>query len=205
MKGQTFPKLNVFNVDKLTPSNRLVHGTVTDKSILKILNNFIQKKNYIKTVPSPWKSSNVKQNISSKALYKILNQKKDIPRAKGEYSTMLIHQTDFHSDIVELLSTEVFKTHSIILSGFYLYEQNQSMMWHTNSNEPGLRLYLTYVPESKKSFFRYMDHTGEIITSYDNEGWSYRIFKPSKENPLWHCVYSDTERYSIGFRIFDNL
>ena len=91
------------------------------------------------------------------------------------------------------------------MSGYFLYEKNQAMEWHTNSDEPCLRMYFAHAPEDKKSFFRYMNHNREVKTSYDRKGWSYRLFNITKEDPLWHCVYSETDRYSIGFRIVDNL
>lgn len=72
------------------------------------------------------------------------------------------------------------------------------MGWHTNSNNPGTRIYLTYTLEAKKSFFDYVDQ-GEIIETADDEGWSCRRFHVSKEDLLWHRVRSETDRISVGF------
>ena len=109
-----------------------------------------------------------------------------------------------HKDIVRSLRS-IFDHHSIILSGRFYYRKGDFLSWHTNIREPGLRLYITHVPEGGKSFFRYQQGTGPIVTTYDKKGWSYRLFQVTEENPLWHCVYSDTDRLSIGFRIFPNL
>jgi hypothetical protein len=37
-----------------------------------------------------------------------------------------------------------------------------------------------------------------VVDSPDNKGWNIRLFNP----PVWHMVYSDCTRASIGF-IFD--
>lgn len=96
---------------------------------------------------------------------------------------------------------------SLMLSGFFLYPKGGGYMgWHTNSGAACTRVYITHAPESDKSFFRY--HSGgKYVTSWDKEGWNIRQFEVSESNkdPLWHCVYSDTKRLSIGFRINKNL
>lgn len=56
--------------------------------------------------------------------------------------------------------------------------------------------------EPGKSFFRYRDpDTHEIITSKDNE-WNVRIFEIRSDKLLWHAVYSDTNRFSLGYMIY---
>jgi hypothetical protein len=32
--------------------------------------------------------------------------------------------------------------------------------------------------------------------------WNIRIFKISRESPLWHAVYSGTNRFSLGYVIY---
>lgn len=81
-------------------------------------------------------------------------------------------------------------------------EANGYMGWHTNSNNQGYRFYCTYVREADKSFFRYRHPlTHEIITSWDKAGWTFRIFKVANEL-LWHCVFSETDRFSIGYALY---
>jgi hypothetical protein len=88
------------------------------------------------------------------------------------------------------------------LSGRIWYPRNGFMGWHTNSNNQGYRLYCTYARESDKSFFRYCDPiTNEIVTSWDRQGWNFRIFRID-EKLLWHCVYSETDRFSIGYSLY---
>lgn len=73
------------------------------------------------------------------------------------------------------------------------------MVWHTNSNVKGFRLYCSHAITEGASYFRYEDPiTGEIITSWDELGWNFRCFRTDLE-PLWHCVYSETDRISFGY------
>lgn len=82
------------------------------------------------------------------------------------------------------------------------YPSNGYMSWHTNSKAKGWRLYCSHAKEDNKSFFRYQDpKTGEIITSWDKKGWKFRIFSIN-EIDFWHCVYSETDRISLGYRFF---
>ena len=76
------------------------------------------------------------------------------------------------------------------------------MGWHTNSNTPEKRVYLVYALEDKQSFFRYYEK-GEVTTDYDNKGLTVREFNPSSKTPFfWHCVGSECDRYSFGFKLF---
>ncbi len=86
-------------------------------------------------------------------------------------------------------------------SGHFLYPPGGFMSWHTNANGYGWRLYINYVEEPGKSFFRYRDpDTGKIMTLWDKE-WNFRVFKIDPKRLFWHAVYSETNRYSFGFRI----
>ena len=52
-----------------------------------------------------------------------------------------------------------------------------------------------------KKIFRYLKN-GEIVTSYDNKGITIREFDiPEPPNYFWHCVGSECDRYSFGFKI----
>jgi hypothetical protein len=76
------------------------------------------------------------------------------------------------------------------------------MGWHTNSNNKGYRIYCTFAKESEKSFFRFRDpETEEIVTSWDKKGWNFRMFKIG-EKPIWHSVFSETDRISIGYSLY---
>lgn len=89
----------------------------------------------------------------------------------------------------------------VSVSGHFLYPPGGYMGWHTNSRVPGRRVYLSYVSEPGRSFFRYRDPTsGEVVTSWDS-GLDLRLFDIDQARPLWHAVASDTHRLSFGYRV----
>ena len=69
--------------------------------------------------------------------------------------------------------------------------------WHIDTE--GGRIYSTWA--DGESFFRYRDpETKEIITSYDKPNqWTFRVFTFT-EDPIWHCVYAEDTRISVGFK-----
>ena len=86
-------------------------------------------------------------------------------------------------------------------SGHFWYPPGGYMAWHTNNRFPGWRIYLPHTDEPGKSFFRYLDPaTDEVITSCDH-CWDVRMFRVDPQVPLWHCVYSETNRFSFGYVI----
>ena len=112
----------------------------------------------------------------------------------------------YNSKFIYFLQKKFLKS-SILLSGNFLYPKNGYMGWHTNADTPYLRCYITY-SENGDSYFKYRDPiTKEIITDKDNLGWTLRYFKISNkiDELLWHCVYSNTTRISMGYRIINNL
>jgi hypothetical protein len=93
------------------------------------------------------------------------------------------------------------ETKALGVSGRIWYPAGGYMGWHTNNDNRGHKLYCAHSREGNKSFFRYQDpETKEIITSWDKRGWNFRIFKVAEEL-LWHCVYSETDRISIGYTL----
>lgn len=104
--------------------------------------------------------------------------------------------------MINYIAKAVNKT-KLGVSGRIWYPKNGYMGWHTNNDNRGLKLYCTHARENEKSFFRYQHPISkEIITSWDKIGWNFRIFKVMDEL-LWHSVYSETDRISIGFTIID--
>ena len=87
-------------------------------------------------------------------------------------------------------------------SGHLWYPPGAYMGWHTNSKVPGWRVYVNYAEQEGRSFFRYRDpDTHEIVTLNDQQ-WNIRIFKIDRDKPLWHAVYSDTHRFSMGYMLY---
>lgn len=86
-------------------------------------------------------------------------------------------------------------------SGHFWYPRGGFMGWHTNLRKPGWRMYINYAEEENKSFLRYRDpDTQKIVTAWDKI-WNFRLFKITPLKPFWHAVYSDTNRFSLGYLI----
>lgn len=89
--------------------------------------------------------------------------------------------------------------------GNFLYPKGGYMGWHTNSDVPGLRVYMVYSPMENNSYFKYVDRTDldnpKIVTDWDDKGWTVRAFYPSglPINYLWHCIYSNEAAPRISF------
>lgn len=94
-----------------------------------------------------------------------------------------------------------FPEYDPVVSGHFYYPPGGYMSWHTNSDQPYKRVYVTFADKPGKSFFRYK-HGGEIVTEWDKEGVNIRVFEATDKEPLfWHCVFSDCNRVSFGFRL----
>lgn len=88
-----------------------------------------------------------------------------------------------------------------VVSGHFWYPASSSMGWHTNSRVPGWRAYLTHAAAPDRSFFRYLDpDVDRVVTSWDSE-WDLRVFQVSAEEPFWHCVWADVDRFSFGYKV----
>ena len=91
---------------------------------------------------------------------------------------------------------------TVACSGHLWYPPGGYMGWHTNSRAPGWRMYISYAEEPGKSFFRYRDPvTHDIVTSWDDR-WNIRLFEIRADTPLWHAVYSETHRFSVGYVVY---
>ena len=95
---------------------------------------------------------------------------------------------------------KIFPSRWVHSSGYFYYPPTGFMGWHTNSDYPCQRLYVTYTKEANKSFFRYMED-GVVVTDYDSKGLTVRLFDIKKDELFWHCVGSETDRLSFGFSI----
>ena len=90
-------------------------------------------------------------------------------------------------------------------SGNFLYPKGGYMGWHTNSNVPGMRVYVTYSPIENGSYFKYVDvidGVPTVITDWDNKGLTVRAFDVKQEPKyyFWHCVGSpNAPRISFGY------
>ena len=96
---------------------------------------------------------------------------------------------------------ELYPEKSVYSSGHFYYPPGGHMGWHPNYKEPDERLYLTFANKGRQSFFRYKDGDN-VVTDYDDEGLTVRRFSPSAIRPyFWHCVGSECDRFSFGYRL----
>tara|TARA_R110002020_G_scaffold174872_4_gene366626 strand:- start:633 stop:1322 length:690 start_codon:yes stop_codon:yes gene_type:complete len=101
-------------------------------------------------------------------------------------------------------------SHSIMSSYVNWYPKDGYMGWHTNyptaNNKDKkwreeVRLYLIY-NDTANSYMRWKNKDGEIETHYEPKGWSVNFFGLTKE-PMWHCIYSNGNRFSAGFKGYE--
>jgi hypothetical protein len=145
----------------------------------------------VKTV-ADWKS-----HISTESLERTIDN--DIPVSKDDNLINFSH-LNISQKLVHVIQKE-FPKNYVNVSGYFHYPNTGYMSWHTNADVPCKRLYITWTREANKSFFRYYKD-GEVITDYDDAGLTFRIFDITDKPPyLWHCVGSETDRLSFGFRI----
>jgi len=168
-------------------------------------------------VPSP----DAARNVSPEALDTLLKSgvaPSDSVTDPQITDYILFHTTSTHAlflqDIVSLRETldglitrrlrELFprrRALAPIISGQFLYPPGSHLAWHTNARVPGWRLYVVHVDDPGRSFFRYRDNpTGEIVTAWDDV-WNIRLVNFDDRDPFWHAVYSDTFRFSFGYRL----
>ena len=95
------------------------------------------------------------------------------------------------------------------MSGFFYYPPGGFKEWHTDFEDPQMdpekhwRIYLIKSAADNESWFQYVDPTsGEIQRVYDHSGY-LNFFNLVEEKPLWHGVFSNTHRYSLGIKLGD--
>lgn len=92
----------------------------------------------------------------------------------------------------------------VVRSAVQCYPADDGFMgWHNNANYPAWRIYLTYTEEADKSYISYYDEeTKEEVRSYDKKGITCRAFNLRDTLPLRHCVFAQTQRWSLGFKVY---
>ena len=144
--------------------------------------------------------SNWEYNVSEEYLKTFMHEDLCVCKESNKF-TFSVQVTNKLLHIVK----ELYPDRQVVGSGHYYYPKTGYMGWHTNSNQPDDRLYITYASEDKKSFFRYYVD-GKVVTDYDNKGFNFRTFSLSDKEPyFWHCVGSECDRFSFGYRLVNVL
>ena len=93
------------------------------------------------------------------------------------------------------------------LSGFFYYPPGGFKEWHTDFEDPQIdaatrhwRIYMLRTTKDAKSWFQYVDAKGRIRKVIDRNGY-LNLFSLTESPPLWHSVYSNTHRWSVGIKL----
>jgi len=88
-----------------------------------------------------------------------------------------------------------------IFGGYFYYPPSGCREWHTNQYDAlGWRGYFVHAKTEGKSSLNIMDpQTG--FQSFPDKNRTLRLFKVTRNPPLWHSVVSSTDRFSLGFRL----
>ncbi|TCK19039.1 hypothetical protein DFR30_2332 [Thiogranum longum] len=196
-------------------------GWLDDPTLVDAIHGMIMAQQHIIGQPAPGNDAGkAHEMVCEQALEQILGSQKDVHgiATNREISNVISFNipNDAHSisseDILirrarvdELLSRRLLETFEapypleVRCSGHFWYPRGGYMGWHTNSASPGWRVYITHASEPGKSFFRYREpDTGRIVTALDSE-WNVRAFRIDPGIPFWHTVYSETDRFSLGY------
>lgn len=177
---------------------------IKDDVTIRNLNKIIEAINYDtkKVNKNLYKPDTTEEYALSRVSEEALNEVLNSDRCVATQDCSLYKFENINFDFSKIIAQHIRGrgVKAMGLSGRIWYPVRGFMGWHTNSDNKGLRLYSTFCRESDKSFFRYRDpNSGEIITSWDKAGWNFRLFSIC-ETPLWHSIFSMTDRFSIGYR-----
>ena len=164
-----------------------------EKIQLIIENDF----NDIKKISNTRMVSGWEDHLSREKLESLINY--EVPKNETRnFSRLGLDRT---KDKVLKVIQDLFPDLLVECSGYFLYPPTGFMGWHTNHDAPCERLYINYASVDKKSFFRYFEG-GQIVTDYDKIGMNARKFTCPGEPPyFWHCVGSECDRISFGFKL----
>ena len=95
---------------------------------------------------------------------------------------------------------QMYPNEKVYSKGAIYYPPESYMGWHTNSNSPGKRVYISWSAESDKNFFRYRT-ANKTTTVFENSGINAREFLITEDPVFWHCVGCSTHRFSMGFLV----
>ena len=92
------------------------------------------------------------------------------------------------------------------LSGFFYYPPGGFKEWHTDYEDPmsdpekKWRVYMVRTTKDNKSWFQYYGKDKKIRKIMDRNA-HMNLFNLTETPPLWHGVFSNTHRWSIGIKL----
>lgn len=157
---------------------------------------------------SPFTNDQMEERVGMAALHEVLPDNKD--RHSGDCNKFKLKLYGERREDLTYTARNAFLSHGLIkstdhltMSGASYYTRNCYMGWHTNRDQPGVRIYCNWALHGGKSGLHYFHYGHDITrqTSYDKSGWNFRMFDTGYFHPFWHAVWSQTRRISIGFRV----
>lgn len=209
-KYDSIPELQI--IDKLMNEE----CRIPDSNLPKItqLNKNFDFRTDCHSYPDKEKYTKLEYNLMSPPLpftRGIYNDK--IPTLK--YANMTHHGGKFRikpsPKTTESLS-KLFGKDWITLRGFFYYPPKGYREWHTNayhmypdqsSQEEDFtwRAYFVKCDKDNQAWFKYIDPKTDKIEKLFDQDKIIRVFKLPKKTQLWHCIYSDCHRFSMGIQL----
>ena len=119
-----------------------------------------------------------------------------LPRGGATFPSLVPPSQDIPTAVNGLLSASSAKDlYGTSCTNAIWYPPGGWMDWHTNSNNPGKRLYIAWSETGESGMRWFCD--GSVVQDPDQPGWNVRIF----DTPQWHMVYANCWRYSIGWKV----
>jgi hypothetical protein len=94
--------------------------------------------------------------------------------------------------------------YGVKITGLFYYPPGGYASWHTNQfDDIGWRFYYIRTTTPGKSWFRYKHVLNDTVHLAPDGEEHYNMFylTGDKDDLIWHSVYSDTNRFSVGFRV----
>jgi hypothetical protein len=123
-------------------------------------------------------------------------------RSLGKLIHKLFRSHDYRAKWSQKLADQ---TGDIRISGNFYYPPGGFREWHTNRKDtPGWRLYYVRTAEPDKSWFNYVDPVSKKMHQIADRDQHFNLFNlDDSDGLLWHSIYSDTHRFSLGLHVTD--
>ena len=153
-----------------------------------------------------YKTNNIEENTGklSRYVYSLTSEKIKMTPQTIFTNNIKGYQKGSEPELWELLKKHFKKVY--YRRGWNWWKPQNWMAYHTNAEITDYwRVYFVWADEDNKSFLRYYDRDNDkVITAWDKKGWNINYFKIGKkgnDNP--HCIWSDCNRLSAGFKVWN--
>lgn len=176
--------------------NKLIQNNSIFSEMKKDVMVFPNKKNYL-----DFETNSTYKNKSVLPIDMLYNEVWNVRNAKYQHLVNGVSFPDYYWDKKRL--DEMTKL-GIEARGNFYYPKGGFREWHTNVHHPrGYRMYFITCPEDNKSWFNYIDpKTNKVYNLPDKNEYANIFYVYNDINKvIWHSIYSETDRFSLGFNI----